>query len=373
MVDKDGGKAATVPPAGMKHVQRQASRHPSRQPSIKDIARLARVSHPTVSRALQNSPLVNAETAARIRKIAEDAGYRVSAVARGLVTRRTRTIGLVVTTVDDPFASEVACGIEEIANDHLYAVILANSHADPERERRVVQELAERRVDGIIVTSSRVGALYLPLLKELEVPIVLVNDQYPGEFVHSVMIANREGTRAATEHLIGLGHRRIAYLGDRNGYQSDAERFGGYKEALAAAGIAFAPELAVEGDSRPEAAIAAMDALLQLKHSPTAVVCYNDMTALGAMRAIRARGLRVPEDVSVTGFDDLFFAAYLTPALTTVRQPMRRMGQMAMENLFKLMSGQTSGQNSAVQVKVEAELIVRGSTGKAHKREGHHA
>ena len=373
MVDNDGSNATAVPHAGMKHVSRQATREPSRQPSIKDIARLARVSHPTVSRALQNSPLVNAETAAKIRKIAEDAGYRVSAVARGLVTRRTRTIGLVVTTVDDPFASEVTSGIEEIANDRLYAVILANSHADPERERRVVQELAERRVDGIIVTSSRVGALYLPLLKELEVPIVLVNDQYPGEFVHSVMIANREGTRAATEHLIGLGHRRIAYLGDRNGYQSDAERLAGYKEALAQAGIGFAPELVVEGDGMPEAAIEAMDALLQLKHPPSAVVCYNDMSALGAMRAIRARGLRVPDDVSVTGFDDLFFAAYLTPALTTVRQPMRRMGQMAMENLFKLMSGLTSGPDSVAQIRVEAELIVRGSTGKAQKREEHHA
>jgi DNA-binding LacI/PurR family transcriptional regulator len=123
----------------------------------------------------------------------------------------------------------------------------------------------------------------------------------------------------------------------------------------------------------PEAAIEAMDALLQLKHPPSAVVCYNDMTALGAMRAIRARGLRVPEDVSVTGFDDLFFAAYLTPALTTVRQPMRRMGQMAMENLFKLMSGLTSGPDSVAQIRVEAELIVRGSTGKAQKREEHHA
>jgi DNA-binding LacI/PurR family transcriptional regulator len=356
-----------------RQASRQPLRQPSRQPSIKDIARLARVSHPTVSRALQNSPLVNAETAAKIRKIAEDAGYRASAVARGLVTRRTRTIGLVVTTVDDPFASEVTSGIEEIANDHRYAVILANSHADPERERRVVQELAERRVDGIIVTSSRVGALYLPLLKELQVPIVLVNDQFPGEFVHSVMIANREGTRAATEHLIGLGHRRIAYLGDRGGYQSDVERLAGYKEALAEARINIAAELAVEGDSSPEAAIGVMDALLRLKHPPTAVVCYNDMTALGAMRAVRARGLRVPEDVSVTGFDDLFFAAYLTPALTTVRQPMRHMGQMAMENLFKLMSalpsgvtsGLTSGHDSVVQVKVAAELIVRGSTGKA--------
>jgi DNA-binding LacI/PurR family transcriptional regulator len=364
MAEKSGGKTAGVPQGSARRDPTSSSRPASRQPSIKDIARLARVSHPTVSRALQNSPLVNAETAAKIRKIAEDQGYRASAVARGLVTRRTRTIGLVVTTVDDPFASEVTSGIEEIANDRRYAVILANSHADPERERRVVQELAERRVDGIIVTSSRVGALYLPLLKELDVPIVLVNDQYPGEFVHSVMIANQDGTRAATEHLISLGHRRIAYLGERNGYQSDAERLAGYKEALAEAGIDFVPELAIEGDGRPEAAIEAMGALLRLSHPPTAVCCYNDMTALGAMRAIRARGLRVPEDVSVTGFDDLFFAAYLTPTLTTVRQPMRQMGQMAMETLFKLMSGE----ESVAQIKVDAELIVRGSTGKAPTR-----
>jgi DNA-binding LacI/PurR family transcriptional regulator len=276
------------------------------------------------------------------------------------VTRRTRTIGLVVTSPDDPFSSAVACGVAEIANDHSYAVLLANSHADPERGRCMVEELAERRVDGIIVTSSRVGALDLPLLKKLEVPIVLVNDQYPGEFVHSVTIANQEGTRTATEHLIALGHRRIAYLGDRNGYQSDAVRLAGYKAALVRAGIGFAPELVVVGDGRPEQAIEAMHELLRLNTPPTAVCCYDDMTALGAMRAIRARRLRLPEDISVTGFDDLFFAAYLAPALTTVRQPMRQMGQMAMENLFKLMSGQ----ESVAQVKLEAELIVRGSTGK---------
>ncbi len=360
MLETDGGKAAGVAQAGGKRGARQPLRQPSHQPSIKDIARMARVSHPTVSRALQNSPLVNAETAAKIRKIAEAAGYRASAVARGLVTRRTRTIGLVVTTVDDPFAGEVTCGIEQAANDHGYAVFLANSNADPERERKVVQAFAERRVDGIIVTSSRVGAEYLPMLAELNVPMVLVNDQYPGAFVHSVMIANQAGSRAAAEHLIGLGHRRIAYVGDRSGYQSDAERLEGYKQALSEAGIEFAAELAVEGDGRPEAAIEATDGLLALANPPTAICCYNDMTALGAMRAIRARGLRVPQDVSVTGFDDLFFAAYLEPPLTTVRQPMQRMGQMAMENLLKLMSGE----ESVAQVKVEAELIVRGSTAK---------
>jgi DNA-binding LacI/PurR family transcriptional regulator len=357
MGNKDAGESAGVAQPG------GAPRRILRQPSIKDIARLARVSHPTVSRALQNSPLVNAQTAAKIRKIADEAGYRASAVARGLVTRRTRTIGLVVTTVADPFASEVVCGIEQTANDHGYSVFLADSNADPVREKKVVQALAERRVDGIIVTSSRVGALYLPLLKEMMVPIVLVNDQYPGAFVHSVMIANLDGMRAAAEHLIALGHRRIAYLGDQFGYQSDVERLAGYRAALDAAGVPPMPELVVHGDGKAEAAMTAMDKLLALDLPPTAVCCYNDMSALGAMRRIRMRGLRVPEDVSVAGFDDLFFASYTQPPLTTVRQPMRRMGQLAMENLFKLMSGE----ESVEQIQVGAELIVRESTATAKR------
>src|ERR1019366_428449 len=132
-------------------------------------------------------------------------------------TRRTRTIGLVVTTVADPFTSEVVTGIEQTANDHGYCGFLAGSNADPDRERKIVQSFAEQRVDGIIVTSSRVGALYLPLLSEMRVPIVLVNNQHPGAFVHSVTIANVAGSRKAANHLIELGHRRIAYLGDQFG------------------------------------------------------------------------------------------------------------------------------------------------------------
>lgn len=339
-------------------------RKPLRQPSIKDIARLARVSHPTVSRALQNSPLVNPKTAERIRKIAEEAGYRASAIARGLVTRKTRTIGLAVTTIADPFTSEVVSGIEQAANDHSYRVILADSNADPDREKEIVQAFAEQRVDGIIVTSSRVGDLYLPLLSEMMVPIVLVNDQHPGAFVHSVMIANQEGARAVTEHLIGLGHRRIAFIGDRYGYQSDTERCDGYKEALARAGIPAIPDLIVHGNGKPEAGKRAMDGLLALKTPPTAVFCYNDMTALGAMRSIYAHGLQIPGDISVTGFDDLFLASYTQPTLTTVRQPMRHMGQLAMENLIKLMSGE----EAVAGVKVKPELIVRGSTARVRRR-----
>jgi DNA-binding LacI/PurR family transcriptional regulator len=333
-------------------------------PSIKDIARLAHVSHSTVSRALQNSPLVNARTAEKIRQIALASGYRASAVARGLVTRRTRTIGLVVTTVADPFTSEVVSGVEQAANDHGYSVFLADSNADPEREKKVVQSFAEQRVDGIVVTSSRVGALYIPLLSEMRVPIVLVNNQYPGAFVHSVMIENVAGSRAAANHLVQLGHTRIAYIGDQFGYESDTERLAGYREALEGAGIPLFPELIVHGDGKPEAAVRAMEELLALAEPPTAVFCYNDRSALGAMRAIRLHGLRVPEDISVVGFDDLFLASYTDPPLTTVRQPMRLMGQLAMESLFKLMSGK----ESAVAIKVDAELIVIETTAKPARR-----
>ena len=323
---------------------------------------MAGVSHSTVSRALRNSPLVNPKTTKEIQGIARDLGYQPSAVARGLVTRKTRTIGVVVTTIADPFVSEVVIGIELAANDNGYSVFLADSNADPAREKNVVHSFAERRVDGIVVTSSRVGALYTPLLAQMMVPIVLINNQHPGEFVHSVMIDNVPASREATGHLVRLGHRRIAYIGDQYGHQSDAERFAGYREAVEQAGLPVIPELVVHGDGKPEGGIAAMDRLMALPEPPTAVFCYNDMTALGVLRSARMHGLRVPQDVSLVGFDDLFIATYTQPQLTTVRQPMQKMGRMAMESLLNLMSGEPSAES----VKLPAELIVRESTAPPH-------
>src|SRR5438876_68471 len=201
------------------------------QINIKDIARAAKVSQPTVSRALRHSPLVKGETAERIRQIATGMGYRPSAIARSLATKETKTIGVVVTTIADPFIADVVSGIEETANDHGYLVFLANSNANPDREIQVVHSFHERRVDGILVTASRVGALYVPVLSRLRVPIVLINNQHPDEpdeFVYSVMINNIKAGNQVMQHLIGLGHRRIAYIGDRTGFQSDNERFAGY-------------------------------------------------------------------------------------------------------------------------------------------------
>jgi DNA-binding LacI/PurR family transcriptional regulator len=326
--------------------------------SIKDIATAAGVTHSTVSRALRNSSLVNRETAERIHRIAREMGYQVSALAQALATNRTRTIGVVVTTIADPFAAEVVSGLEQTANDNGYSVYLANSGAEPEREIRVVRSFAEHRVDGIAVTSSRVGALYGQMLSEMRVPIVLINNQEPGEFINSVMIANVEAARDATVHLIRLGHTRIAYLGDKYGHQSDMERFAGYRSALERADLPFRPELVVHGDGRSEGGEAAMEKLLAAEEPPTAVFCYNDMSALGALKRIRAAGLRVPDDISIVGFDDLFVARYTEPPLTTVRQPMWQMGALAMQILLKLVGGSQPEEHH----RVAGELIVREST-----------
>jgi len=326
--------------------------------SIKDVARLACVSHSTVSRALANSPSVNRATAERIRKIAKETGYRPNTIGRSLATSRTHTIGFVVTTVADPFVAEVAAGIEDVARQKGYAVFLANSNAEPEREVAVVRSFQDRRVDGVIVMASRVGGLYMPLLEELRVPIMLVDNQYPGAFAHSISIDDRGGGRLVTSHLAALGHRRIGYIGDRNGMQSDTDRMAGYADALAAAGVEFNRAYVAQGNGGPSGGLEAMQSLLALRERPTAVFCYNDMTAIGALRALHNAGCRVPADVSVAGFDDLQIAPFLEPPLTTVRQPKTEMGRRAASILLELLEGK----ELEAQITVPGELVIREST-----------
>ena len=326
--------------------------------SIKDIARTANVSHSTVSRALSNSPLVNAETAAAIRRIAQERGYTVSAVARSLVTKRTRSIGVVVTSIADPFVGEVFIGIEEVAQARGYSLLLASCQADPTRELRAVQLLRERRVDGILVNSSRVGALYMPMLAKINVPVVLINNQHPGEFIYSVTIDNVNAARDATRHLVKLGHRRIGYIGNQFGLQADTDRFAGYRQVLEETDIGFQPELVAHGNAKPEGGMHGMQRLLALPQRPTAVFCYNDMEAIGAMRVAREHGMRVPDDLSIVGLDDVFLASYTDPPLTTIQQPKELMGRLAAEILLDLLSG-GKRQN---QVILRGKLIVRQST-----------
>jgi DNA-binding LacI/PurR family transcriptional regulator len=331
--------------------------------SIKDIARLAGVSHSTVSRALNHSPLIPLQTAERIQRIAAEQGYTASAVARSLVTRRTEAIGVVVTSIADPFNGEVVAGIEEVANREGYSVVLATSQADPRREMTVVRSFRERRVDGILVASSRLGAQYQPLSSELEAPIVLLNNQHPSELAHSVSIDNADGGLQATAHLLALGHRAIAYIGDEFGLHSDEARFLGFKSAMQQARIEIHPDFVVRGDGGQRGGKLRAAELLNLPQPPTAIFCYNDMTALGAISAIHAHGWQVGREVSVVGFDDLFFTASLQPPLTTFRQPKRELGNQAMELLLSILRGQGAER----KVVIRGELVVRESTGQPYQ------
>nr|MBC7243888.1 LacI family DNA-binding transcriptional regulator [Chloroflexota bacterium] len=325
--------------------------------SIKEVAKAAGVSHSTVSRALRDSPLVNDETKRRIRRLAEEMGYVPSGVARGLVTQSTRTIGLVVTTIADPFVAEIVRGVEELALDHGYSVFLCNSNAQPQREVAVVRLLHENRVDGVIVTSSRVGDLYLPLLEEMKVPVVLINNQRAGRYVWSVATDNVHGGCLATEYLIELGHRRIGYIGGSPEVSSNRDRLHGYRQALKSHRIRYDPRLVTSGNGRMEGGQTGVQSLLSLPQPPTAIFCYNDMTAIGALRALKEARVHVPQDMSVIGFDDIALAAYVDPSLTTVAQPKHEMGQLAMRMLLELLSGKKDVHNIVLQ----GELIVRAS------------
>ncbi len=326
--------------------------------SIKDIAKAAGVSHSTVSRALSDSRLVKEETKQRIRHLAEEMGYSPSAIARSLVTKRTQTLGLVVTFIADPFVAEVVQGIEETALDNGYSLILCQSQAAPQREMAAVKMLREKRVDAIIVTASRVGDLYMPLLEEVGVPIVLINNQQNGQYVYSVATDNFQGGELAGQYLLGLGHTRIGYIAGPSEVTSSVDRLEGCKRTLRAQGLEFDPTLIASGNGRADGGREGMRRLLSSPTPPTAVFCYNDMTAIGALLTAKEMGYHVPGDVSIMGYDDIALAAYVDPPLTTIAQQKYEMGQQATEMALALLDGTES---AVEDVFLPGRLVVRDS------------
>ncbi len=332
--------------------------------SIKDIARTAGVSHSTVSRALHDSPLINESTKARIQQLAREMGYTPDAAARSLVMGRTHTLGVVVTTIADPFVAEVIQSVESTAYEHGYTIILATSNSDPEREMAAVDMLRSKRVDGVIVTSSRVGSLYQDRLERIGAPVVLLNShsEQNGRYTFSVTVDNHHGALQATCHLIHLGHRRVAHVTGPAGHSSSEDRLLGYRQALQEAGLAFAPQAVIAGNGHTDGGQQALPALLALPEPPTAVFCYNDATAIGLLHAAHGAGLAVPRDLSVVGFDDILFAALVHPALTTIAQPKFELGQQAMRMALALMAAPSPAGAQVADIVVQGQLIVRQSS-----------
>lgn len=311
----------------------------SKRVSIKDIAAAAGVSHSTVSRALHDRGRMRASTRDRILKLAEEMGYAPDAQARSLVMGRTHTIGVVVTTIADPFVSDIVAGIEQAALDAGYSVFLSSSHSNPERELTVVNTFRQRRVDAIIVTASRLGELYSTYLDDIHVPVVLINNQGEGDYIHSVASDEIGGARQAVQYLLKLGHTRIGYIGSERRPYSSQRRFQGYCQALRAAHLVPDSDLITTPSASNDIEAGKVGFAQLIKMLPSAILTYNDMTAIGVMMAARQRNVDIPSQLSLVGFDDVFLTEFVTPPLTSVRQPREAMGYAAMEMILQLIDG----------------------------------
>ncbi|MCC7359206.1 MAG: LacI family DNA-binding transcriptional regulator [Anaerolineales bacterium] len=334
--------------------------------TIKDIARRAGVSHSTVSRALRDDPAIPPATTQRLKRLARRLGYVPSAMARGLKTSHSGVLGVVVSNIADPFLGEVVRGIEDGVLDAGYSLFLADSHRDAERAAAILRALTERRVEGVIICSSAITPAQLKALGQFGLPLVLVNNlvAVPPARAYGLAIDDLHGGRLLTEHLLSLGHRRIAYLGNALGGQASLDRRAGYRAALAAAGLAPHPAWELTGPTgRPEGGVAGAEAFLALEPRPTALFCFNDLMALGALQRLKQAGLRLPQAVSVGGFDDIFLAAYTDPPLTTIAQPKYQLGRDAAALLCSLLSSGAKRSPTAPRIRsLPGALVVRGST-----------
>ncbi|MGE5250879.1 MAG: LacI family DNA-binding transcriptional regulator, partial [Bacteroidota bacterium] len=248
--------------------------------TVKDIAARAGVSHSTVSRALHNSPLIAEETVERIRELASEMGYSPSAAARALKTRRSLVLGVILSNLDDPFFSEILQGIEDGIQGSGYSLFIGAGHRDPQREQEIARTMVEHRADGVIICSTSFSGGHSAQLLEYGVPIVAVNNQAAEDFRYSIYHDDVDGSRQVTRHLIALGHRRIAYLGNSLSGRTTHDRLSGFAQEMEAAGLTIRREYIHEAPGgEPETGLAALGHFLKLQERPTAYVCYNDLMA----------------------------------------------------------------------------------------------
>lgn len=309
--------------------------------TIRDIARQAGVSITTVSRALNNYPDVNTETRQRILDLVRELGYQPSTVARSLTTRRSWLLGVfyqdhVRTDLLHPFFQEVILGFKETAGEQGYDLVFF-ANTTPEGDgRSYLQRCQNRHVDGVVLMGLPPDAPGIGELARNGIPLVAVDLDVAGRKSATVVSDNVAGARMAVEHLVTLGHRRLAHICGHLSSLAGRERLKGYQTALSAARLHYDPQLVADGDWTLEGGYAAMRSLLDQPQRPTAVFAGGDLMAIGAIHALHDAGLRVPEDVAVIGFDDIAACAYVQPALSTIRQDKRGLGRHAAQELLAM-------------------------------------
>jgi len=331
--------------------------------TIAQVAERAGVSTATVSRVLSGRSRGRSGTRERVLEAVATLDYRPSDVARSLKRQATRTIGLLVTDIENPYFPQLVRAVEDRAHASGYALLLGNGTDDPEREAAYLESLASRRVDGLVIAASRLTRRHARALERLRTPTVLLNCESSGGAWPSAMSDNRAGGRRATEHLLDLGHRRLGLV-TVDGETAAQERARGIQDAIGEAprGTVLRTETGPTGASAGEASVTR---LLARHPDLTAILCYNDALALGVLRGIRATGRRVPRDVSVVGFDDIDLAAFAEPPLTTVRQDIKGLARWAVDRLLEDALDPPSAARAGPHptLRWPVGLVVRGSTG----------
>ncbi|OXM15482.1 LacI family DNA-binding transcriptional regulator [Paenibacillus herberti] len=331
--------------------------------TIYDIARVAEVSAMTVSRVINNTGRVSDKTRRRVRQVMEELHYVPNSNARSLVLQKTNILSLLITDITNPFYTTLARGAEDTAKRLGYRLLLGNSDEDYAKEKDYVDMILSTRVDGVLFAPAGDGSFsHLQQLEQHRIPFVLLDRDVPGIQADRIIGESREGARRLVEHLLELGHRRIALLGGSQDVSTARERHAGYREALKLNDVAYDEALVLHLNYRDGLNPSALDHLLGQEKPPTAIFAANNFIALGIIQSLRARGLQVPDDLSVVCFDDLGFASVLNPFLTVAAQPAYQFGVLGMERLISLIENDDS--NGPRTIILPSELIVRSSSRK---------
>ena len=328
--------------------------------TIREIARAAGVSIATVSRVINGRPDVSPKTREAVLRVVREHGFSTNRNARALSGGRTGLVGVTLPILEAAYFAVIVSGTAEALYEHDMRIVLCPTLHQHEREVTLLDRLMHGTTDGAVLMLPEESNAELRALQETGYPFVVVDPRVQlDQGIPAVSASNASGARAGVEHLLSLGHRRIgAILGPRD-WMATTERLNGYRSALAAAGVLAAPDLVVESDFSIESGEAAAASLLDLPERPTAIFGFNDNVAIGVLRAAEARGLTVPDDLSVLGFDDSEQSGLVTPALTTVRQPLAEMGRMAVSLLLRLLDRQRV---ETMNIELATRLVVREST-----------